>query len=57
MVAGSNGQSGGKDTAGLITMVTGRSHDIVTDDVSLAGNLLFLVGLLPTVTLNSYRTL
>ena len=56
-VAGSNRQSTGKGTAGLIIMVTGRSHDIVTEDVSLAGNLLFLVGLLPTVTVNIYRTL
>ena len=45
-------QSSGNGLAGTIVMVTGRSHDIVTDDVSLAGNLLFLVGVLPTVTDN-----
>lgn len=45
-------QSSGSGSAGTIVMVTGRSHDIVTDDVSVAGNLLFLVGVLPTVTDN-----
>jgi len=37
-------------------MVTGRSHDMVTEEVSLVGILLFFVGLLPTVTVKSYKT-
>ena len=43
-------QPSGNGLAGIIAMVTGRSHDMVTEDVSFAGNLLFLVGLLPMVT-------
>ena len=43
-------QPSGSGLAGIIAMVTGRSHDMVTEDVSFAGNLLFLVGLLPMVT-------
>ena len=46
-------QFSGSGLAGTIAIVTGRSHDIVTDDVSFAGNLLFLVGVLPTVTDNT----
>ena len=50
MVAGNNKQSSGNGLAGTISMVTGKSHDMIIEDVSFAGNLLFLVGLLPTVT-------